>query len=679
MTEDGYDSTWESDGEEEKAEGAGGGGGGGGGEAAAGAAPQNGAGETEQPGLSRSPPGLQVIGSRNWRAARDMQRYRHEYPDYKDEGESDMVNLRFYKNEIPFQPNGLHINEILKNWKNDYDILEDNHSYIQWLFPLREQGVNWYAKPLTAREIQEFKSSDEVMKRFVQAYELMLGFYGIELVDPELGVVKRANNYPKRFQNLNWHSHNNLRITRILKCLGEMGYEHYQAPLVKFFLEETLVKHRLQNVKQSALDYFVFTVKNKHLRRELVYYAWKNFKPPNKFVWGPLQKLQKFQPQLSIFQSSVDGEGSVDSQNEGPVENQAKTCRMKEIESSGVGLQKDSKERSSLLAASKGSSQRDHQEEELDAPHPEKEKDESGEAQGREGKRLEPENLKESKKRKYEVNKMEDDPGANQCQGSSDIEKIALNLKECALEQSSSEHPSRPRKTISDENEMPSTETLEYDMIDEVRKKRKVDQEGLEKVPVATVVESGDCKVGCLPSSPESTVRDVKKAEEDGDKHKDTEITEEAEVKPKAVTADTIAPMNLSSSSSRIIRPDLQSGSRDGPAEEVETTGISLGAEDKASGSGVEEHLDRESPPSEAFSKGEKDGAGNGAAVEVKALGQMKPLLDEAKRPENPDREAMQSGEPLGNEAESKLSNCSKIIEKGYHDLDFKEGGSTEL
>uniref|UniRef100_F7DIG1 Opioid growth factor receptor (OGFr) conserved domain-containing protein n=1 Tax=Ornithorhynchus anatinus TaxID=9258 RepID=F7DIG1_ORNAN len=331
---------------------------------------------------------LFVIGSRNWRAARDMQRYRHEYPDYKDEGESDMVNLRFYKNEIPFQPNGLHINEILKNWKNDYDILEDNHSYIQWLFPLREQGVNWYAKPLTAREIQEFKSSDEVMKRFVQAYELMLGFYGIELVDPELGVVKRANNYPKRFQNLNWHSHNNLRITRILKCLGEMGYEHYQAPLVKFFLEETLVKHRLQNVKQSALDYFVFTVKNKHLRRELVYYAWKNFKPPNKFVWGPLQKLQKFQPQLSIFQSSVDGEGSVDSQNEGPVENQAKTCRMKEIESSGVGLQKDSKERSSLLAASKGSSQRDHQEEELDAPHPEKEKDESGEAQGREGKRI---------------------------------------------------------------------------------------------------------------------------------------------------------------------------------------------------------------------------------------------------------------------------------------------------
>ncbi|XP_038606481.1 opioid growth factor receptor [Tachyglossus aculeatus] len=660
MTDEGYDSTWESDGEEEKAEGAG-------------------EGEQQPPGPNGSPPGLQVIGSRNWRAARDMQRYRHEYPDYKDEGESDMVNLRFYKNEIPFQPNGVHINEILKNWKNDYDTLEDNHSYIQWLFPLREQGVNWYAKPLTAREIQEFRSSDEVMKRFVQAYELMLGFYGIELVAPELGIVKRANNYQKRFQNLNWHSHNNLRITRILKCLGEMGYEHYQTILVKFFLEETLVNHRLQNVKQSALDYFVFTVKNKHLRRELVHYAWENFKPPNKFVWGPLQKLQKFKPQSSVFQLSVEGDGSFDSQNEGPVENQAKTSRTKEIERSGVILQKDSKERSSFLAASKGSGQRDHQEEELDAPHPENEKDESGEAQDREEKRLEPENLKESKKRKYELNKMEDDPVANQCQ-SSDIEKIALNLKECALEQSSSEQPSRPWKTISDENEMPSTETLEYDMIDEVRKKRKVDQEGLEKVPVAALVESSDHKVGCLPSNLERTNRDVKKAEEDGDKHMETKITEEADVKPKTLTADANAPMNLSSGSSRIIKPDLQSGSRDGPAEEVETPGISLGAEDKASESGVGAHLGRESPPSGAFNKGEKDGAGDDAAAEVKAFGQTKPLLNKAKHPENPDREALQSeGEPLGNEAESILPKSSKIIEERYHDLDFKEEGSTEL
>lgn len=99
---------------------------------------------------------------------------------------------------------GCFIEDILQNWRDDYDLLEDNHSYIQWLFPLREPGVNWHAKPLTQREIEAFKSSKEARERFVQAYELMLGFYGIELEDRDTGKVRRAQSYQKRFQNLNW-------------------------------------------------------------------------------------------------------------------------------------------------------------------------------------------------------------------------------------------------------------------------------------------------------------------------------------------------------------------------------------------------------------------------------------------------------------------------------------------
>ena len=51
---------------------------------------------------------------------------------------------------------------------------------------------------------QEFKSSKEARERLVRAYELMLGFYGIELQDRDSGAVRRAHNYQKRFQNLNW-------------------------------------------------------------------------------------------------------------------------------------------------------------------------------------------------------------------------------------------------------------------------------------------------------------------------------------------------------------------------------------------------------------------------------------------------------------------------------------------
>uniref|UniRef100_A0ABM5G5D1 Opioid growth factor receptor n=1 Tax=Pogona vitticeps TaxID=103695 RepID=A0ABM5G5D1_9SAUR len=241
----------------------------------------------------------------NWGAARDMQKYRRRYPGLEEAEveEQEMWNLSFYKNEIHFKPHGLHIEDLLEKWQNDYATLEENHSYIQWLFPLREPGMNWRAKILTCQEIEAFKKSKEVMERFVRAYKLMLGFYGINLINEETGELKRAENWCERFENLNRYSHNNLRITRILKCLGEMGYEHYQVHLVKFFLAETLIHQQLPRVLRSALDYFMFTVRNKQRRQELVHFAWQNFRPKREFVWGPHKKLRRFKPRSPEFLS----------------------------------------------------------------------------------------------------------------------------------------------------------------------------------------------------------------------------------------------------------------------------------------------------------------------------------------------------------------------------------------
>ncbi|XP_069506875.1 opioid growth factor receptor isoform X2 [Ambystoma mexicanum] len=236
---------------------------------------------------------------RNLRAAQDMQNYRHGYPGLEDEDEDspEMPNLRFYQNIEKFKPSGVLIEELLSKWSKDYQLLEQSHSYIQWLFPLREAGMNWCARPLTKKELEEFKKNKEVKERFVRAYKLMLDFYGIELVDEVTGKLNRAQHYERRFQNLNWHSHNNLRITRILKCLGEMGFEHFQVKLVKFFLKETLKDRLLLNVKQSALDYFLFTVRDRQERQKLVHYAWKHFDPQERFAWGPHEKLKRFKEQ----------------------------------------------------------------------------------------------------------------------------------------------------------------------------------------------------------------------------------------------------------------------------------------------------------------------------------------------------------------------------------------------
>ncbi|XP_018415035.1 PREDICTED: opioid growth factor receptor-like protein 1 [Nanorana parkeri] len=227
---------------------------------------------------------------RSWnRAAEDLQHYRHGYP-------KEMANLMFYRNEMAFVPNGVCIEYLHKNWKHDYYKLESNHSYIQWLFPLQEPGMNNCAVPLTEKEIEEMKKDKEVMKRFLESYKLMLGFYGIKLEDTQTGKLARANNWKEGFSNLNNNTHNNLRITRILKCLGELGYEHFQAPLVKLFLEETLCHGKLKNVKQSVLDYFMFTVKNKSERKKLVLFAYENYTPQEKFAWGPVETLQKLRP-----------------------------------------------------------------------------------------------------------------------------------------------------------------------------------------------------------------------------------------------------------------------------------------------------------------------------------------------------------------------------------------------
>ncbi|XP_013865995.1 opioid growth factor receptor [Austrofundulus limnaeus] len=256
---------------------------------------------------------------RNMRAAKDMQNYRRGYPNLADEecSEDKMNNLQFYLNKFPSAPDDVYIESFLKEWKNDYKRLERVHSYIQWLFPLREPGVNYMASELTRKEIEAFKKNEDAKRRLVESYELMLGFYGIRLVNKETGEVKRAENWKDRFGNLERNMHNNLRITRILKSLGELGFEHYQAPLVRFFLEETLVKKNLSSVKRSVLDYFLFAVLDKQKRQELVKFAYLHFEPKDKFVWCP----RKVQKQFRKAEKSKDGDAALPQKEEGPDNN----------------------------------------------------------------------------------------------------------------------------------------------------------------------------------------------------------------------------------------------------------------------------------------------------------------------------------------------------------------------
>ncbi|XP_030171657.1 opioid growth factor receptor-like protein 1 isoform X2 [Lynx canadensis] len=302
------DSTWQTDSEPEPEEPGPGGGGGGegpgqepeqpaqpperaGGRPRSSPAPD---GDAESAGAEQGGDSTEATAKpkRSFYAARDLYKYRHQYPNFKDiRYQNDLSNLRFYKNKIPFKPDGVYIEEVLNKWKGDYEKLEHNHTYIQWLFPLREQGLNFYAKELTTYEIEEFKKTKEAIKRFLLAYKMMLEFFGIKLVD-KTGNVARAVNWQERFQHLNESQHNYLRITRILKSLGELGYESFKSPLVKFILHEALVENTIPNIKQSALEYFVYTIRDRRERRKLLRFAQKHYTPSENFIWGPPRKEQ---------------------------------------------------------------------------------------------------------------------------------------------------------------------------------------------------------------------------------------------------------------------------------------------------------------------------------------------------------------------------------------------------
>jgi Opioid growth factor receptor (OGFr) conserved region len=127
--------------------------------------------------------------------------------------------LAFYLGSHP-DHQGRMLAEILKQ---DDLWLELTHDFIQWLFPLREVSrVNRNA-PLVDNATARFFREDALLQRHLMAaYLRMLAFYGLQRQAD--GEVQKGQNWHERKPD--WFtedSHNSLRITRMLKCLTDLG------------------------------------------------------------------------------------------------------------------------------------------------------------------------------------------------------------------------------------------------------------------------------------------------------------------------------------------------------------------------------------------------------------------------------------------------------------------------
>jgi len=125
--------------------------------------------------------------------------------------------VAFYLGSHP-DDRGRTLSEILAQ---DDTWFEFTHDFIQWLFPLPEVShVNPHV-PLLTKDVAALFRTDDLLKRHLTASFLrMLRFYGLERVD---GEIRRGSNWSSRNEWFREGGHNNLRITRILKCLTRTG------------------------------------------------------------------------------------------------------------------------------------------------------------------------------------------------------------------------------------------------------------------------------------------------------------------------------------------------------------------------------------------------------------------------------------------------------------------------
>jgi len=172
-------------------------------------------------------------------------------------------------------PNKATIETIHNTWYGNYELLDKNYDYIQWLFPIREEGVNEHAKPLQLHEIEEMKKDPIILDRFMKSYKLMLGFYGLQLLDESTGEIAKSVHYNERIALLSKQQFQYFKLTRILKSLGEIGLERLKPPFVKFFLDEIYIRKNpnMKNSLDSCLNYWIPVIRNTQERHKLMDYV----------------------------------------------------------------------------------------------------------------------------------------------------------------------------------------------------------------------------------------------------------------------------------------------------------------------------------------------------------------------------------------------------------------------
>ena len=121
----------------------------------------------------------------------------------------------------------------IRTW--DFDRLEADHHYIQWLFPLSVESEAVFSPTLRKFEVAELRSEVRLQSEIVASLRQMLGFYGFALHEEggRLAVLPTDRQGERQSVWMTPGNHNYLRISRILGSLVLVELTKYAAAFLE--------------------------------------------------------------------------------------------------------------------------------------------------------------------------------------------------------------------------------------------------------------------------------------------------------------------------------------------------------------------------------------------------------------------------------------------------------------
>lgn len=130
--------------------------------------------------------------------------------------------------------------------------IESKHDFIQWIFPTIEKSrFNRNAPVINGEFKREFKKDELAKQNFCKSCQLYLNYIGFHCIDREIQINSSGN----KFYELPFH--NQLRITRVLNSLTQIGNTQCSANLYNALLKE--VKLYPNKINDNTLQYWKLT------------------------------------------------------------------------------------------------------------------------------------------------------------------------------------------------------------------------------------------------------------------------------------------------------------------------------------------------------------------------------------------------------------------------------------